>query len=144
MKTLKLFLSDLGLVLAAVAASVFLMMAGLWLSGFPAHHVLADWITGAIGTRYDLMASLKNASPLIFTGLAAGIAFRSGVFNIGAEGQAILGSIAAVAVATRIFPAAPVWLAIPGALVAAILAGAIWALIAGALERSRGVPVVLS
>ncbi len=89
--------------------------------------------------------SLKNACPLIFTGLAAAVAFRSGVFNIGAEGQSILGTIAAITLATRILPyiSSPL-LAIPLCALAGAIGGALWALIPALLDRLRGVPVVLS
>jgi general nucleoside transport system permease protein len=145
MKTLKLFLSDLALVLTAVAVSVLVVMIGLWLAGYPAGRVVADWIAGAIGSRFDLLAAMKNACPLMLTGLAAGIAFRCGVFNIGGEGQSLLGAIASAAVATRLIPGAHLpCLAIPTALAAAALGGALWGMVAAALDRLRGVPIVLS
>lgn len=144
MKSISGFLADLALVSAAITATLLLMMLGLYLAGFPAHHVLREWAVSAAGTRADLLISLKNACPLILTGLAAGVAFRSGVFNIGAEGQSILGSLAAVALATRFLPNLPVAAAIPAVLLVAALGGAAWALIAAVLDRLRGVPIVLS
>ncbi len=145
MKSWRHFIADLGVIGAAIAAAIIVVMIGLWLAGYPALLIVAEWIRGAVGTRFDLAVAAKNACPLIFTGLAAGVAFRSGVFNIGAEGQSILGAIAAVTVATRLFPhAANSWLAIPTALLAAVLFGALWGLVPALMDRYRGVPIVLS
>lgn len=129
--------------LVAVAA-VALVLLGLALAGWPAHIVLRDWITGALGDRWALASTLRESCPLLLTGLAVGIAFRSGVLNIGAEGQFIWGQLLAVAVATRIAPHAPPLLTIPTAILAGTLAGSLWAGIAALLDRTRGVPVVLS
>src|SRR4029079_16861242 len=132
-------LVDAALVVGSIAAAAVLLCVVLTLAGFPAGTILKEWILGAVGTRADLLASLKGACPLILTGLAAGVAFRSGVFNIGGEGQSILGSVAAVTFATRVWPEAPSpWLAIPNALVAAALGGAAWAFVAALLDRFRG------
>ena len=144
MKGLRAFLMDLGLVACSIAATALLLGVVLTVAGYPAHRILIQWVAGAIGPA-DLLSALKGACPLILTGLAAGIAFRSGVFNIGGEGQSSLGSIFAVTLATRIWPgASTAWLAIPSALLVAALGGALWALVPAVLDRLRGVPVVLS
>jgi simple sugar transport system permease protein len=145
MKTIRRLLADVGVVGGAIALTVLLLMIGLYAAGYPAHLVMAQWVRGAMGTKYYLFVSLKNTTPLLLTGLAAGVAFRSGVFNIGAEGQSILGGIATAVIATRLFPHVSSGLVgIPLALVAAIFAGAAWAGIASLLERYRAVPIVLS
>ncbi len=143
MRRLRALLADFSRVLAAVAVAALLVGGMLALAGY-SPHLLLDWVAGACGSRAQVLLSLKNACPLILTGLAAGIAFRSGVFNIGAEGQSILGAMATVTLATRVLPNLPMAAAIPTALVAASLGGALWALIPAALERLRGVPIVLS
>jgi simple sugar transport system permease protein len=121
------------------------VMAGLYAAGYPAHLVIGKWVYGAIGSRFDVLVALKNTTPLLLTGLAAGVAFRSGVFNIGAEGQSVLGGIAATTLATRLLPGVGSgWVAIPLALLVAVIAGAAWAAIASVLERYRSVPIVLS
>jgi general nucleoside transport system permease protein len=144
---LRRLVGDLTLLMASVLGAVLLVVAGLYVAGYPGMRVLGEWAAGAVGTRFDVEVGLKNACPLILTGLAAGVAFRSGVLNIGAEGQAILGAIGAVALANRLIPptvaAWPV-LAIVLTLAGAMMLGALWGGIAGALDRWRGVPVVLS
>ncbi len=137
-------LRSVALGVAAAAVALCLVAAGLSLAGYPALRVLHGWLTGAMGTPGDFAVGLKNACPLILTGLAVGVAFRCGVLNIGAEGQALFGALATTAFATRLVPSGPSWLVIPLALAAGIAGGAAWAAIAAALERFRRVPVVLS
>jgi simple sugar transport system permease protein len=130
-------------VLASLTA-LGLVLAGLGCAGYSPLHVLMQWVVGALGSRADIAASLQEACPLLLTGLAAGIAFRGGVLNIGAEGQFLLGALATVAVATRWAPPGPPWLVIGVGLAAGVLAGAAWAALAAGLDLLRGVPVVLS
>ncbi len=145
MKKISHIAADVLLVTGAIGVAMLLVMIGLWIAGYPAGRVLAQWFAGAVGSHFAFIVATKNACPLILTGLAAGIAFRSGVINIGAEGQSILGAIATVIVATRLFPAvAPTWMTIPLALAGAMCFGGLWAMVAGAMERYRGVPIVLS
>jgi simple sugar transport system permease protein len=87
--------------------------------------------------------TLQAATPLVLTGLAVAVAFRANVLNIGAQGQYVCGAIAATAVgvyATRL----PAPALIPLHLLCATAAGALFAVIAAALDRWRRVPVVLS
>jgi simple sugar transport system permease protein len=78
---------------------------------------------------------LLASTPLVFTGLSVAIAFRCGFWNIGAEGQFIVGAIAATFVALT-WPALPGVVAIPLALAIGALAGALWAFVP-ALLRTR-------
>ena len=55
---------------------------------------------GAAGSLFALTETLTRATPLIFTGLAAAVAFRARLWNIGAEGQLYAGALAAVALGT--------------------------------------------
>jgi len=80
---------------------------------------------------------LYKATFLIFTGLAVALAFGAGLFNIGAEGQAIVGSLAC-ALAGLAFAGGPGWLQLPAAVGAAFLGGALWGLIPGWLKARWG------
>ena len=91
----------------------------------------------------NLQQTLINTTPLILTGLAVAFAFRAGLFNIGGQGQYIMGSIAAVWVASE-FPGMPGFLHIVLAVLAACVAGAVWAGIAGGLKASVGANEVIS
>ena len=85
MRSFRAFLVDLALVACAIVAAGVLLAALMALGGYSPQHILLEWARGAVGTRADFLTSLKGSCPLILTGLAAGVAFRSGVFNIGAD-----------------------------------------------------------
>jgi simple sugar transport system permease protein len=90
------------------------------------------------GDLYSLGQVLFKATPLIFTGLSVSLAFRAGLFNIGAEGQMALGGLAA-ALAGAALPAGAPWpLALPLALLAALAAGGLWGAIPGLLKARFG------
>jgi general nucleoside transport system permease protein len=91
----------------------------------------------------NLQQTLINTTPLILTGLAVAFAFRCGLFNIGGEGQYLVGSYAAVWVGSS-FAGMPALPHIVFAIVAATLAGAAWAGIAGLLKATVGAHEVIS
>jgi len=103
------------------------------------------WVTGAERTlaAFNLQQTLILTTPLILTGLAVAFAFRCGMFNIGGQGQYIIGSIVAVWVASS-------WTGMQGTLhivvtvVLASLAGAAFAGIAGVLKATVGAHEVIS
>ena len=121
--------------------SVFLGLSiGLlvtYLAGENPWHVFMILLNSAFGSRYDFAMTLFYATPLIFTGLSVAFAFHAGLFNIGAEGQLMLGSLAAAAVGI-VFPDAPRFLAPVFAAIAAFMMGAFWAAIPGWLKARRG------
>jgi simple sugar transport system permease protein len=96
---------------------------------------------GAFGDLYSFSESLANATPLILTALTFAIGFRGGMFNIGAEGQLYLGTLAAVAVSYFHLPSG---LSFVLSLICAVLAGALWSLPAAILKAIRGVHEVIS
>ena len=99
---------------------------------------------GSWGTAYGIGQVLFKATPLIFTGLAFEVGFRAGLFNIGAEGQLALASLAAGFVGARLPPGTPWIVGIPICLAVAIATGALVAL-APALMRARlGVHEIIS
>jgi simple sugar transport system permease protein len=89
-------------------------------------------IKGVLGNPRKFGEWIVSSTPLILTGLAVAFGFRTGLFNIGAEGQLIVGSFAAVAVGILI--KAPKVIHLPLVLMAAALAGAFWAFIPGFLK----------
>ena len=93
--------SRLAQLLAPLAAVVFTLLVCSLLVAWAGAPVLQTYgllFEGAYGTRFALSETLTRAVPLIFTGLSAAVAFRSRLFNIGAEGQLYAGALAAVAV----------------------------------------------
>jgi simple sugar transport system permease protein len=91
----------------------------------------------------NLQQTLIITTPLILTGLAVAFAFRAGLFNIGGNGQYIVGSVAAVWVGSS-FADMPSFLHILLAILAACLAGAVWAGIAGLLKATTGAHEVIT
>ncbi len=90
----------------------------------------------AFGSRYHLGTTLFYTTPLIFTGLSVATAFQCGLFNIGAEGQLLMGAFAATWVGF-LFPDCPSpWAPLLG-VTAAFLGGGIWGLIPGWLKAYR-------
>src|SRR5688500_18423619 len=100
---------------------------------------LFPWVAGGAreAAASNLQQTLLTTTPLILTGLAVAFAFRAGLFNIGGQGQYIVGSIAAVWVGSEL-SGMPGFLHIVLAILAACLAGAVWAGIAGALKATVG------
>jgi len=99
-------------------------------------------LKGAFGNPVAFTVSLTKAVPLILTGLAVAVAMKCRVFNIGAEGQLLMGAFAAAYVGfTFHFPA---WLHIIVSIAAAVIAGMLWAFIAAILKYTRNVHVVIS
>ena len=138
---------------AATAVTLAVLVCGAVLTlaigaaallGYPPLRVADLWLHGAAGSWYALSSSCADACPLLLTGLAAGVAFRAGVLNIGAQGQFLMGALVAVALSTRMMICHQPVLVIPTALIGGALAGGMWGLIAQYLERYRSVPVVLS
>jgi general nucleoside transport system permease protein len=93
--------SALALVLAPIGAVAFTLLVSallvLW-AGAPVGQTYALLLQGAYGSVFALSETLTRAIPLMLTGLAATVAFKARLFNIGAEGQLYVGALAAVAV----------------------------------------------
>jgi simple sugar transport system permease protein len=106
---------------------------------------LLPWTSSAdrVLAAQNLQQTLIITTPLILTGLAVGLAFRAGLFNIGGNGQYIVGTIAAVFVGTRL-GGLPSVLHIALAVVAAMAAGGAWAALAGWLRSATGANEVIS
>lgn len=100
-------------------------------------------ISGALGSTYAWGYTLYYATNFIFTGLAVAVAFHARMFNIGGEGQAMLGGLG-VALLCLYIPF-PHWsLALIGATVAAALFGAAWAAVPAFLQAKRGSHIVIT
>jgi len=133
----------------SIAATTLLIIVGVVLAtliggGYETTRALAALWNGAFGSPYAVLsATLVRATPLLFVGLAVGLAFRAGVLNIGAEGQFLAGATMAVATGL-LLGALPRPLAVPLVLVAGAVGGAAWAGIAAWLKRRFGVLEVIS
>jgi simple sugar transport system permease protein len=103
---------------------------------------VAALFSGAFGSTYGFLNVWTKTCPLLFTGLAVLIAFRAGFWNIGAEGQFILGAIAAGWIGP--WAGVPAALHVPLVLVVAFAAGALGCLAAAWLKIRRGALEVIS
>lgn len=99
-------------------------------------------LQGALGGWRPISETLTQASPLICGGLAVSLAFRAGLFNIGAQGQLIVGALCAGWVGFTWH--LPVVLHVIAAVVAGILGGALWGAIAGFLKARAGAHEVIT
>ena len=97
---------------------------------------------GIFGKPKFMVWCLIYAAPLIFTGLSVAFSFKTGVFNIGAEGQFVVGSLTACVLGILI--KAPAIIHVPLCFLGAALAGGIWGAIVGILKIKKGVNEVLS
>jgi simple sugar transport system permease protein len=104
---------------------------------------LVAFLHGAFGSRRAIAAGLDRSTPYLLAGVGVALCFRAGVINIGAEGQIAVGGLAATAAALSC-PTTNALVAIPFALAAGALAGALWAGIAAALHLTRSVHEVLA
>ncbi len=130
----------------ALAAAVALVLVGVSLAllGYSPGRALAALVTGSLGSAAAWTATLLKAAPLLLTGLAVALAFRPGVWNIGAEGQLLAGALFATALATRVAPHAPAFALVPALVCAGMLGGALFGALAGVLRAVRGVSEVIS
>jgi simple sugar transport system permease protein len=129
-------------VLIALALSAIIMLAtGV---DFPTiGKAFAALFVGSVGSTSAISETLTAAAPLTLAGLGLAIGFRAGLFNIGAEGQLILGGVAAVAVGFA-FTSLPAFIHLPLALLAGMIVGAAWAAIAGWLKAATGAHEVIT
>ncbi len=138
------------LVLAPLGAVAFTMLVSgllvLW-AGAPVGRTYGLLLQGSVGSVFALSETLTRAIPLVLTGLAATVAFRARLFNIGAEGQLYMGALAAVAVGGMHggegWPLPPALLFVL-MFVAAALAGALLLLGPALLRAKLGVDEVVT
>jgi ABC-type uncharacterized transport system permease subunit len=130
----------------ALGVAVLMMAATLALMDVDAGSALGAFWRGSFGTRYAIAsATLVRAVPLTLAGLAVALAFRAGVFNIGAEGQLLAGAAVGAAVAGPLAATGmPAIVALPLTIVAGAAAGGGWAGIAAWLRSRFGVLEVIS
>ncbi|HEU5280108.1 MAG TPA: ABC transporter permease [Gaiellaceae bacterium] len=107
-------------------------------------HVWFWWDTSTNDTAaYNLTQTLLTTTPLILTGLAVAFAFRCGLFNIGGQGQYLVGAIVGVYIGSRFTDMAHLPHVLFG-ITAAALAGALWGAIAGFLKAAVGAHEVIT
>src|SRR6202040_4293497 len=133
----------LGKPAGAIAVAIALIsLVLLALGASPAGVFIALW-QGAFGNWIAFTDSLVKATPLIFAGLAISVAFSAALWNIGADGQLVIGAIAAGS-AGPFLGALPRSIAIAIILIAGAIGGAFWGGICGWLRARRDTNEVIS
>ncbi|OIS94544.1 ABC transporter permease [Brucella cytisi] len=127
-----------------IAVLTAFVLAGLLIAaaGAPVLESFRQIAIGAFGNKLSITETLTRATPLMLTGLAAAVAFRSKLWNIGAEGQFYMGALAVVACGTQLQP--PAAILIPLLLVVGAIAGMIFLLIPLGLRLRFGVDEVVT
>jgi len=129
--------------LAALAGALLIGAAFLALAKSDPIKAYGVMFTGPISDKFGITETLVRATPLLLVGLGIVISFRSGIINIGAEGQILAGAIGAAAVATSL-PDMPGLLLLPLVFLSGGLSGAVWGGIAGWLKARLAVNEILS
>jgi simple sugar transport system permease protein len=135
-----LLIPFLAVVTALIIGILLIMLTG---SSFgQAMEAYAALLQGSVGSVKAISETLTAATPLILAGLSVAIAFRAGLFNIGGEGQMLVGGMCAVFVGFSI-TGLPIYIHLPLALLAGFIGGAIWGFIPGVLKAKTGAHEVI-
>jgi simple sugar transport system permease protein len=126
------------LVLALLLAAIVVVVAGA--SPINAYVQL---FTGAFGNTTNIAETITRSTPIILTGVGMGLAFRAGLFNIGGEGQMIVGAVC-TAITGLALASAPAVVLLPLSILVGCAAGAFWAALAGWWQAQFRVPLLLT
>ena len=129
----------------SLMAVILGLIAGAILMGVMGHNPIEGYIflfRGGLMNIERIGNTLATATPLILTGLSLAFAFKTGLFNIGAPGQLLMGGFFATAVGLNVDLPAPIL--IPLVVISGLIGGAIWALIPGLLKAKFNVHEVVS
>jgi simple sugar transport system permease protein len=132
--------------LPAVNLLIALLVAGVVVAlvGQNPRQVMEVLVHGAFGTQRGLSYTLYYATTFIFAGLAVSVAFHGGLFNIGVEGQAVVGGLGTGLIALWLSHSLPAVVMLPLMLLAGVLFGMLWAAIPGYLQAYRHSHVVIT
>lgn len=123
----QVFLSILALIIPLIIGAFIILSLG-----YNPIFIYYEVLKGSLGSPSSISNTISKTIPLIMTGLALAIPFRVGLFNIGGEGQIMLGGFAAAL--AGIYISAPALIHVPIMLIVGMLVGAFWASIAGVLK----------
>jgi simple sugar transport system permease protein len=131
----------LAVIIALILGGIIMFATGVSVDAIQRAYV--SLFVGSLGSVNAVSETLTAAIPLTLCGLGIALGFRAGLFNIGAEGQVLLGGLAAVFVGFY-FTGLPVFVHLPLALAAGLAVGAFWAGIAGWLRAATGAHEVIT
>lgn len=131
------------LVVAAVLITFVITAVPILLADANPIEAYAAFVVVPLTSQFTLLEVLVTATPILLTGAAVAIAFRAGYWNIGAEGQLLLGAIAAAGIGTLVGGLPPL-LALPIMISGGALGGAAWALVPALLRVRFGIDEVVT
>lgn len=135
-RLINILIPVISVLLGLIAGAIIMLISGF----NPINGYLALW-NGAFGDSFYIGETLRQVTPYIFAGLAVAFAFRTGLFNIGVEGQMLMGWLVSVWIGLAFD--LPKIIHLPLAIIAAALAGAIWGFIPGFLKARLRVHEVI-
>ncbi|MFN8619841.1 MAG: ABC transporter permease [Chloroflexota bacterium] len=137
------FSGTLGIAVLAILITLILTAPLILAAGASPIDAYLNFFITPLTSQFRLLEVLVSATPILFTGVAVAIAFRSGYWNIGAEGQLLMGAVAATFVGMNVEGWSPL-VAIPLMILAGALAGAAWAFVPGILRVRLGIDEVVT
>jgi simple sugar transport system permease protein len=132
--------------LALVFGAIVMILSSPLVQGFDLTLPLTAYLAlavGAFGSFNGIVNTLSNSVPLILAGLAVGIGFKAGLFNIGAQGQFLVGAVSATVVAISLNQAPPL-VAVPLSVLAGMAGGLVYGFIPGFLKAFTGAHEVVT
>lgn len=143
----QLILPASALFLALIVGAVFMIVSSPLVAGELDLTLPLDAYSALISASFfsinGWIDTLVNATPLIFAGLSVGLCFKAGLFNIGAQGQTLIGALAAAGAGAALAQQ-PAPVAITGAILAGLVAGGLYGMIPGALKAFTGAHEVVT
>ena len=130
-------------VVVAVLITLALTAIPIRLAGANPSAAFQRYLFSPLSSTAGIYEVLLTATPLLFTGIAVAIAFRAGYWNIGAEGQFLMGAVATTALALS-FPSLPAALALPLGFFAGAVGGLVWATLPAWLKRRGHIDEVVT
>ena len=125
-----------------IAAALIASLPVIWLAGSDLGRTTMAFFGGSLGDGHAIAETLVQMVPLLISGLAVALAFHAGLFNIGVEGQLVIGGLAAGVIGATVSLPGPILLVV--CMAAGVAAGAAWALIPALLKAYRGVHEVVT
>jgi simple sugar transport system permease protein len=139
-------LPAIAILLALVFGAILMILSSPLVKGFDLTLPITSYkalVVGAFGSTTGLVSTVVNAAPIILAGLAVGIGFKAGLFNIGAQGQFLMGAVASTVVAINLNDSPPA-IAIPLSLLGGVLGGLAWGFVPGFLKAWTGAHEVVT
>ncbi|MBY0123360.1 ABC transporter permease [Bacillus sp. S/N-304-OC-R1] len=128
--------------IVAIIIGLLLGAIIMFIGGYDPILAYQSLVTKIFGSSYDIGEALRTIIPLVMSGLAVAIAFRSGLFNIGVDGQIVMGSLGALIIGTKLN--LPPFLHATLAVLFGAFLGGVWGALIGYIKAKRGINEVIT